>query len=302
MKKSIKFLTSILSLGMIFGVTTGCSNPEKETKCTTEETKNYNVTVTAEKNGRVKKYSYGNDAIVIAIPDDGYVLKSWSDGNNESIREMTLTNDISLTATFAKGVEYTSKDDITVRVFNDSVNEIEVKENSGGDVDIKAYYPSPSEVDKKYYPALKWVLSDGSVNYSSSNSIYKKELNSKKIHEITVSSYFYEYYVVAFNDNDVPDEGTIEDITLHKNYVKSWDLSQKALIGNQYGNFHMQVSKKIEMGFGDSSGYFYVYKKFGNRLKSVEILHSAGGLNSMITSNYHLEYGNILLDLSIRHN
>lgn len=76
------------------------------------ETKKYNVTLTADETmgkvtgaGEVKD---GEEVTISAIPNDGYEFKSWSDGSTEATRKITVTKDITLTATFVEKPSYTA--------------------------------------------------------------------------------------------------------------------------------------------------------------------------------------------------
>lgn len=76
------------------------------------ETKTYKVTLSADESmgkvtgaGEVKE---GEQVTISAIPNDGYEFKFWSDGSTEAIRKLTVTKDITLTATFAEKPAYSA--------------------------------------------------------------------------------------------------------------------------------------------------------------------------------------------------
>ena len=43
-----------------------------------------------------------NNAVITAIPNEGYIFVKWSDGNTETTRYIDVTDDINLVAYFAK--------------------------------------------------------------------------------------------------------------------------------------------------------------------------------------------------------
>lgn len=74
------------------------------------ETKTYKVTLsTDESMGKVTgagEVKDGEDVTISAIPNDGYEFKYWSDGSTDATRKITVTKDITLTATFAEKSTY----------------------------------------------------------------------------------------------------------------------------------------------------------------------------------------------------
>ena len=76
------------------------------------ETKKYKLTLSADESmgkvtgaGEVKE---GEQVTISAIPNDGYEFKFWSDGSTEATRKLTVTKDITLTATFAEKPTYSA--------------------------------------------------------------------------------------------------------------------------------------------------------------------------------------------------
>jgi uncharacterized repeat protein (TIGR02543 family) len=78
-------------------------------------TNKYNVTLTAGVGGSVAgagSYDSNTEATITATPDTGYHFVKWSDDNTSSTRKITVTKDLSLTATFEKdGYALTVKND-----------------------------------------------------------------------------------------------------------------------------------------------------------------------------------------------
>ena len=65
----------------------------------------YQVTLKSNGNGSVTgsgTYDYGTKVTIEAIADKGYHFEKWSDGNTENPRKITVTEDMTLTAEFAK--------------------------------------------------------------------------------------------------------------------------------------------------------------------------------------------------------
>ncbi|MGN0236065.1 MAG: C10 family peptidase [Paludibacteraceae bacterium] len=73
----------------------------------------YSVFISAGVGGSVNdevngdEYVYGTQLTIIATPKEGYLFKSWSDGDTAATREITVTDDITLEATFRRIPSYT---------------------------------------------------------------------------------------------------------------------------------------------------------------------------------------------------
>ena len=73
----------------------------------------YSVFISAGTGGSVNdevngdEYVYGTKLTIIATPKEGYRFKKWSDGDTASTREITVTEDIALEATFQRIPSYT---------------------------------------------------------------------------------------------------------------------------------------------------------------------------------------------------
>ena len=75
------------------------------------ETRKYKVTLSSSDEtmgtvtgaGEVKD---GEQVTISAVPNDGYEFKFWSDGSTDATRKLTVTKDITLTATFAEKATY----------------------------------------------------------------------------------------------------------------------------------------------------------------------------------------------------
>ena len=72
----------------------------------------YSVFISAGTGGSVNdevngdEYVYGTKLTIIATPKEGYRFKKWSDGDTASTREITVTEDIALEATFQRIPSY----------------------------------------------------------------------------------------------------------------------------------------------------------------------------------------------------
>ena len=76
----------------------------------TEHKVNCNVSISAGSNGSVsvngatgnysQSVAYNTQLTLVAIPDSGYIFGSWSDGDTNATRTITVTNDLTLTAAF----------------------------------------------------------------------------------------------------------------------------------------------------------------------------------------------------------
>ncbi len=84
----------------------------------------YTLTVSADDGGSVRvsplldRYPEGSEVVLEAIPDRDYTFDFWSDGNTNSPRTITITDNLLLTAFFAKStaLPVTPADDLTITV------------------------------------------------------------------------------------------------------------------------------------------------------------------------------------------
>lgn len=67
---------------------------------------NYNVEINSNGNGKVETEktaaNYGDEVVITAVADMGYSFVSWSDGNSDNPRKITISDNVSLSATFTK--------------------------------------------------------------------------------------------------------------------------------------------------------------------------------------------------------
>lgn len=94
------FKSLILSICLILSITVvcGCGKEDNE--------QYYNINLTA--NDYTMGKTYGNNSykegdrvIIVAEPFEGYKFVSWSDGNTNVVRELLVSSDVNLVATFA---------------------------------------------------------------------------------------------------------------------------------------------------------------------------------------------------------
>lgn len=67
----------------------------------------HTVTLTAGPNGSVSgggTYNYGSSVTISATPDAGYEFDQWSDGNTNATRTITVTGNVTLSASFKLGI------------------------------------------------------------------------------------------------------------------------------------------------------------------------------------------------------
>ena len=110
----------------------------------------YFVNLSAE-NGAVKgtgEYNYGSKVTLIAIPNEGYHFVEWSDGSTEITRDITVNDDITLTAIFA------------INVYKLELDAINGVVNGAGDYQ-HGEVVEISVVANEHYHFVKW--SDGNV-------------------------------------------------------------------------------------------------------------------------------------------
>jgi hypothetical protein len=82
----------------------------------TEHRANCNVSISAGSNGSVsvngvtgdysQSVAYNTQLTLVATPDNGYIFGSWSDGDTNATRTITVTNDLTLTTSFYLNVNY----------------------------------------------------------------------------------------------------------------------------------------------------------------------------------------------------
>ena len=70
----------------------------------------FTLAVTAGTGGTVTgggTYQGGSEVTIRATPNSNYIFKQWSDGNTDAVRTVTVTGDMTLSATFARVYTYT---------------------------------------------------------------------------------------------------------------------------------------------------------------------------------------------------
>jgi len=101
-------MRKLLSLLSIFAVVLSCSSDETSTPVTPPPAPivKYTITLSAGEGGTVSttggEYEAGQTVSVTAIPQGEYVFTSWSDGNTNATRTITVSSNTTLTANFEK--------------------------------------------------------------------------------------------------------------------------------------------------------------------------------------------------------
>ncbi len=62
-------------------------------------------------------YNYGTVVTIEAIPSPGYEFRQWSDGNTDNPRELVVTDDVTLTATFTTETEIGGIDESELKIY-----------------------------------------------------------------------------------------------------------------------------------------------------------------------------------------
>ncbi|MDC1495905.1 VCBS repeat-containing protein [Flavobacteriaceae bacterium] len=101
-------MRKLLSLLSIFAVVLSCSSDETSTPVTPPPAPvaKYTITLSAGQGGTVSttggEYEAGQTVSVTATPQGEYVFTSWSDGNTDATRTITVSSNSTLTANFEK--------------------------------------------------------------------------------------------------------------------------------------------------------------------------------------------------------
>jgi len=101
-------MKKLLSLLSIFAIFLSCSSDETSTPVTPPPAPivKYTITLSAGEGGTVSttggEYEAGQTVSVTATPQGEYVFTSWSDGNTNATRTITISSNSTLTANFEK--------------------------------------------------------------------------------------------------------------------------------------------------------------------------------------------------------
>ena len=147
-------MRKLLSLLSLFAIVLSCSSDETSTPVTPPPAPivKYTITLTAGEGGTVSttggEYEAGQTVSVTATPQGEYVFTSWSDGNTNATRTITIGSNSTLTANFEK-----RKYPLTVN-FEGEGEVIEEIVNSGRTTD----YDSGTTVKLTAQAAAEWVF------------------------------------------------------------------------------------------------------------------------------------------------
>ena len=101
-------MRKLLSLLSLFAIVLSCSSDETSTPVTPPPAPivKYTITLSAGEGGTVSttggEYEAGQTVSVTATPQGEYVFTSWSDGNTNATRTITIGSNSTLTANFEK--------------------------------------------------------------------------------------------------------------------------------------------------------------------------------------------------------
>ena len=120
-------MKKLLSLLSIFAIVLSCSSDETSTPVTPPPAPivKYTITLSAGEGGTVSttggEYEAGQTVSVTATPQGEYVFTSWSDGNTDATRTITISSNTTLIANFEK-----KKYPLTVNIEGEGVIKIEL--------------------------------------------------------------------------------------------------------------------------------------------------------------------------------
>jgi len=147
-------MKKLLSLLSIFAIVLSCSSDETSTPVTPPPAPivKYTITLSAGEGGTVSttggEYEAGQTVSVTATPQGEYVFTSWSDGNTNATRTITVSSNSTLTASFEK-----RKYPLTIN-FEGEGEVIEEIVNSGRTTE----YDSGTTVKLTAQAAAEWVF------------------------------------------------------------------------------------------------------------------------------------------------
>ena len=147
-------MRKLLSLLSLFAIVLSCSSDETSTPVTPPPAPivKYTITLTAGEGGTVSttggEYEAGQTVSVTATPQGEYVFTSWSDGNTNATRTITVSSNSTLTANFEK-----RKYPLTINFEGEGVV-IEEIVNAGRTTD----YDSGTTVKLTAQAAAEWVF------------------------------------------------------------------------------------------------------------------------------------------------
>jgi hypothetical protein len=158
-------MKKLLSLLSIFAIALSCSSDETSTPVTPPPAPivKYTITLSAGEGGTVSttggEYESGQTVSVTATPKGEYVFTSWSDGNTNATRTITVSSNNTLTANFEK-----KKYPLTVNIEGEG-EVLEEIVNTGRTTD----YDSGTTVKLTAVPAEGWEFAgwEGAINGTS---------------------------------------------------------------------------------------------------------------------------------------
>jgi len=189
---------SIFKLFLLLFVV-ACS--KEEPTPTPPPTPKYTVVFTASDGGSVSteggSYEKGTKINVTATAEDGYVFDSWSDGNTDNPREITVNSNLSLTANFTK-IIYS----LTVNIEGEgSVEQEVVVQNSTS----TSEYEEVTTLRLIATPSEEWVFSGWSGAVESTDNPIEITVDEAK--EITATFKLKQYDLTI----NVEGEGTVSE-------------------------------------------------------------------------------------------
>jgi hypothetical protein len=194
-------MKKLLFLLSIFAIVLSCSSDETSTPATPPPAPivKYTITLSSGEGGTVSttggEYEAGQTVSVTATPQGEYVFKSWSDGNTNATRTITVSSNSTLTANFEK-----KKYPLTVNIEGEG-EVLEEIVNAGRTTD----YDSGTTVKLTAVPAEGWEFA-GWTGAIDSNELEvqllvseAKEINAE--FKVSISTYFFGEILLDFPSN-----------------------------------------------------------------------------------------------------
>ena len=206
-------MKKLLSLLSVFAIVLSCSSDETATPVTPPPAPivKYTITLSAGEGGTVSttggEYEAGQTVNVTATPQGEYVFTSWSDGNTDSTRTITVSSNTTLTANFQR----INPEDY----FNVSLGQ-------GGDFSINAW---KSDYIEKYYSIIHATPDYGwGLDYMDGNALL----------------YAPNFQGDIFRPNPIYIYDVEEPVDLNIKFVRSHDI----ISGNPFKNLALQQIEK----------------------------------------------------------
>lgn len=165
-----------LSLLLILTTVFSCSKDTDTPTPTVEPTPKYSLAITAGDGGSVSTsggtYEKGTKVTVTATPDGEFLFDKWSDGNTDNPREITVSSNLNLSASFIK-----KKYALTVNIEGEGTVEEEIIVQGSTST---TEYNSGTTVKLTAIPGEQWLFNSWSGDIESNDEQIELSLNSPK--------------------------------------------------------------------------------------------------------------------------